>query len=339
MSYQRVVISKRGGPEVLELVTETELPEPGPGEVRVRIKATSVAFTDTLIRRGVYIATRKKALPFSPGYDIAGVVDKQGPGVTRFAPGDMVVDLTVTGGYSEYICLPEERLTLVPPGVAPAEATAIVLSYVTAYQMLHRLAKVQRGQTVLIHAAGGAVGSALLQLGRLHDVKMFATASKSKHDVIAQYDAVPIDYRSQDFRQVIFDAGPTGVDAIFDCTTPQNFNRGFGTLNSGGTLVFYGMQLGHAPLWQKLMLPVDMLSLFVRDLSSSKRSKAFYSIEALRKQKPDWFREDLTALMQHLANGQIEPLIEERLTLKDAEAAHRRVEAGSVKGKLVITMN
>ena len=339
MSYQRVVIPEYGGPEKLALVTEPTLPEPGADEVRIKVKATSAAFTDTLIRRGLYPATRKKARPFSPGYDMAGVVDKLGDGVTDFREGDLVADLTVTGGYSEYICLASERLTQVPKGADPAQATAMVLSYVTAYQMLHRLAGVKRGQTVLIHAAGGAVGTALMQLGQLYALKMFATASKSKHDIIEAYGAVPIDYKTEDFRQVMRKAGCSRVDAVFDCTTPRNFNRGFSLLNPGGTLVFYGMQLRGVSGLEKMLIPFSLLRYFARSFLSRKRSGKFYSIADLRDKHPDWFREDLGTLMQLLADGKLNPIIEERLTLADAQDAHRRIEAGSVKGKLVIVLD
>ena len=165
MGYKRVVITKFGGPEVLKMVDETILPEPKSGEVRVKVLVTSAAFTDVWIRMGTYPDVKEKP-PFSPGYDMVGVVDKLGEGVTRFKVGQRVADLTVIGAYSEYICLPESRLTLVPEGLDPAEAVSLVLSYVTAYQMLHRLARVKQGQRILIHGAGGAVGTAMLQLGK-----------------------------------------------------------------------------------------------------------------------------------------------------------------------------
>ncbi|MEM7438192.1 MAG: medium chain dehydrogenase/reductase family protein [Pseudomonadota bacterium] len=338
MSYQRVVITKYGGPEVLELVDELTLPEPGPGEVRIKVEATSANFTDTMIRRRIYPATRRKRPPFSPGYDIAGSVDKLGEGVSEFKLGEVVVDLTVTGGYSEYICLPADRLTRVPDGVDPVDATAMVLSYVTAYQLIHRLAKVKKGGVALVHAAGGAVGTALMELGRLHGLQMFGTASRSKHDLVKQQGAIPIDYTREDFRQVIREAGHPGVDAVFDCTTPKDFNRGFGLLNPGGTFAFYGMQLNHATNLQKALMPVDMARLFARNVFSPNRALKFYSIAKLRDQQPEWFKKDLGALLQMLADGQLRPVIEEKIALKDAQDAHRRLDKGAVKGKLVFAI-
>ncbi len=188
MSYKRVVITEFGGPEVLGVVEEKALPEPQPEQVRVRVLATSAAFTDTMIRKGIYPDAKEKP-PFSPGYDMVGVVDKLGAGVAKLKVGQSVADLTVVGAYSEYICLLESRLVHVPDGLDAAEAVSLILSYVTAYQMLHRSAEVQRGQRILVHGAGGAVGTALLQLGKLLDLEMYGTASKPKHELVASLGA------------------------------------------------------------------------------------------------------------------------------------------------------
>lgn len=171
MGYKKVVIKEFGGPEVLEVTEEPTLPEPGFGEVRIKVLTTSAAFTDTMIRKGQYPDVKAKP-PFSPGYDLVGLVDKPGEGAAKFNIGQKVADLTVVGAYAEYICLPESQLTLVPDELDPVEAVSLVLSYVTAYQMLHRYAKVNSGQRILIH---GAVGTAILQLGRLLDLTMYGT--------------------------------------------------------------------------------------------------------------------------------------------------------------------
>mgnify|MGYP000111973144 CR=1 FL=1 len=165
MSYKKVVISEFGGPEVLHIIEEPSLPEPEAGEVRIKVLATSAAFTDVMIRKGKYPDVKEKP-PFSPGYDMVGIVDSLGEGVTGFQVGQKVADLTVIGAYSEYICLAASRLTPVPDEVDPAEAVSLILSYVTAYQMLHRTANVKAGQSVLIHGAGGAGGTAMIQLGK-----------------------------------------------------------------------------------------------------------------------------------------------------------------------------
>ena len=174
MQNTRVLITAHGSPEVLKLVQE-DLPEPRPGEVRLRILATGVALADVLMRYGMY--PNMPPLPFSPGYDVVGIVDKLGEGVSDFAPGDTVAALTMIGGYSQYLCVAARELTRVPAGIDPAEAVSLVLNYVTAHQMIHRIAAIASGQTVLIHGAAGGVGTAALELGGLAGLKMYGTGS------------------------------------------------------------------------------------------------------------------------------------------------------------------
>ena len=334
MTFQRIQISKFGDPNVMKLVTEAELPKPAAGQVRIRVIAASAAMTDTMIRRGRYPGIGKKQLPLTPGYDIAGLVDEVGEGVSEFAIGDMVADMTITGGYSQYMCVNSDRLTKVPSGISPARATASALTYVTAYQMLHRIARVKRGQTVLVHAAGGAVGSALIQLGKLHELRMIATASHAKHDFVRSLGAEPIDCQSIDFRQGIRNLGLNGVDAVFDCTTPENFNRSYDVLNQDGLLVFFGVQMSRAGIWEKMILPFSFMRLFMRDLMTRKRSKVFYSIETMRDQNPEWFKKDLEKIFDLLAQGGIDPIIQDIIALADVQSAHRKLKQGRSRVKL-----
>ncbi|MFN8530126.1 MAG: alcohol dehydrogenase catalytic domain-containing protein [Anaerolineae bacterium] len=188
MSYQRILMQAYGDPDVLTLVEEPMLPVPKPGEVRIKMLATSACFTDTLIRRGRYMGVKER-LPFSPGYDLVGQIDAVGEGVTHLRVGQRVAALTVTGAYAEYVCLPADECVLVPDSLDPAEAVSMVLTYVTAYQMLHRLAKAQRGQRILVHGASGAVGSALLQLGKLLELEVFGTVSFDKVEQVRRLGA------------------------------------------------------------------------------------------------------------------------------------------------------
>ncbi len=137
----------------------------------------------------------------------------------------MVADSTIWGAYTETMLRPADSLVPVPAGLDPVEAVSMVLSYVTAYQMLHRVAKVQHGQKVLIHGAGGAVGTALIELGRQLDLKMYGTASKSKHTLVEILGATPIDYKNEDFLIQMQAIG--GVDAAFDAISGENFKRSF----------------------------------------------------------------------------------------------------------------
>jgi NADPH2:quinone reductase len=333
MSYKRVIVTEFGGPEVLKAVEEAALPEPGPGEVRVKVLATSACFTDTMIRKGVYRDLKKKP-PFPPGYDLVGAVDKLGAGVTTLQVGQTVAGLTVIGAYAEYMCRPEGSLVPVPDGLDPAEAVSLVLSYVTAYQMLHRSTKVQRRQSILVHGAGGAVGTAMLQLGALLDLEMYGTASRSKHELVAGLGATPIDYRSEDFVARIRDMTGDGVHAAFDPIGGDNFKRSFKSLRQGGTLVAYGFY--DNAMGKGGNVPLEFMRVKLWDILPNGRSTEFYSIGSLREKQPDWFREDLTELFNLLAQGKIEPVIAERMSLVEAARAHELVERADVQGKIVL---
>ena len=147
---KRVLVDRFGGPEVLRVV-EDEVPRPGPGEVRVRVLAAGVSFTDAQLRAGTYLGVPPP--PFTPGYELIGVVDELGPACSRLHVGDRVAALTAYGSYAEYVCVPEAEAVEVPDGLDPAEVVGLVLTYGTAYQMLHRSAQVQTKSE-----AGNALG-------------------------------------------------------------------------------------------------------------------------------------------------------------------------------------
>ena len=289
-----------------------------------------------MIRKGLYPDVKEKP-PFSPGYDMVGMVDKLGKGVTTLKVGQMVADLTVIGAYSEYICLPASYLVPVPEGLDPAEAVSLVLSYVTAYQMLHRSAEVKRGQSILVHGAGGAVGTAMLQLGKVLDLKMYGTASRSKHELVTSLGATPIDYKSEDFVECIRGLTGNGVDAAFDPIGGDNFNRSFKALKPGGVLVAYGFY--NATMGRGGNIPLGFIKLQIWNILPNGHSMKFYSIGALREKQAAWFREDLTELFNLLAQGKIKPVIAERMPLTEAAHAHELIEQSAVNGKIVLVVN
>lgn len=333
MSYKRVLVTEFGGPEVLEVVYEPKLPVPAPGEVRIRVLASSATFTDVLVRKGIYPGLKVKP-PFTPGYDMVGVVDKVGQEVTGFAEGDRVAELTIAGSYSEYICLPADRLVRVPETVDPAEAVSLVLSYVTAYQMLNRKAGVQEGQRILVHGAGGAVGSALLDIGQNMQLEMFGTASPGKHELVYDLGAVPIDYKSEDFVSRVGEMTGDGVDAVFDGIGGKHFSRSFKTLRKRGTMVAYGFY--DAGLGRGGGVVSSFAKILWLKLSPNGRRASFYSIAPMRDKRPDWFSADLGALMNMLSEGRIRPRIDRRMSLEQAAEAHDLVERAAVNGRIVL---
>ena len=336
MGYKRIIINQFGGREVLEMIEAEKLPEPGPGEVRVKVLVTSAAFTDVMIRKGMYPEVKEKP-PFALGYDLVGVVDKLGDGANRFKVGQRVADMTVIGAYSEFICLPENRLTPVPDDLDPAEAVSMILTYVTAYQLLNRAAKVQHGQRIVVHGAGGAVGTALLQLGRLMDLEMYGTASAAKQDLVARLGATPIDYQTEDFAARIPQTAGKGIDAAFDPIGGKNFKKSFSLLRKGGTLVAYGFY--NAVTDRGGSIPIDFFRLKIWNMLPNGRSAMFYSIGALRRKHPEWFAEDLDRLFDLLEKAQIKPIIAERMPLADVRRAHELIEGGAVQGKIVLTVS
>lgn len=346
--YKRVVISRLGGPEVLE-VREEELPEPGLGEVRVRILATGVSLPDILMREGVH--PEAPSPPFTPGWDLVGVVDKPGVGAYALEPGQMVAALPVWGANAEFICLPQEELVPVPEGLDPAEALAVVFNYVTAYQMMRRTARVKPGQRVLIHAAAGGIGTALLQLGRLVDLEMYGTASARKHELVSSLGGTPIDYHHVDFMEEIRRLTGDGVDVVFDgiCSTDY-LRRSFKSLRPGGTVVAYGLTSAlrggrlasgrrHRRLRRLQGLATIGGPIAASYLVPGNKRITTYSIQWLKRFRPAWYREDLSALLELLREGKIKPIIAERIPLDEVTRAHELLGSGAVTGKIVVLCN
>jgi NADPH:quinone reductase-like Zn-dependent oxidoreductase len=240
MAWQKVSISQFGGPEVLDLVEESTIPDPGPGEVRIKVLAAGTGFTDIFIRRGRY-PDYKGPLPFIPGYDIVGLVDKVGPGVASPREGQTVADLCVVGGYTQYAIRPAQFLVPVPDGVDPAEAVCIPLAYLTAFQMLTRYRQLAPGATILAIGASGTVGTALLDLARHFGLNAIGTCSAANMPIVESFGAKAIDYRDGDFVDALHKL-TAGVDAVFDAIGGAHFARSYDCLASGGLLVGYGSQ-------------------------------------------------------------------------------------------------
>ena len=240
MTWQKILISQFGGPEVLDLIEESAIPEPGPGEVRIKVLAAGTGFTDIFIRRGRY-PDYKGPLPFIPGYDIVGLVDKVGPGVASPLEGQMVADLCVVGGYTQYAIRPAQFLVAVPDGVDPAEAVCIPLAYLTAFQMLTRYHQLAPGATILAIGASGTVGTALLDLARHFGLNAIGTSSAANMPVVESFGAKAIDYRDGDFVDALHKL-TAGVDAVFDAIGGAHFARSYACLAPGGLLVGYGSQ-------------------------------------------------------------------------------------------------
>jgi NADPH:quinone reductase-like Zn-dependent oxidoreductase len=326
MKYRSVIVTRRGGPEVLQVV-ENDLRAPSAGEVQIKVLATPVCGPDTSARYGHTPFAPK--IPFVPGYAIIGVVDEIGHGVTSAAVGDRVAALTVYGGYAEYVFLGQDHLIPVPTMLDPAEAVTLILNYLVAYQALHRSAKVKAGAKVLIIGASGGVGTAFLQLGKLADLTMYGIASKSKHHILTEYGATPIDYHTQDFVDVIRKAEPDGLDAVFDGVGGDYFARGFSLLRRGGTLVGYGN-----PLSFSRMLRFLGQAILFNLLPNGKSAKYYSTGKSRLNRRP--FLEDWATLFKLLEERKIEPIIAAKFPILEAAEANELLENGTVIGNVVL---
>jgi len=326
-----VQVGRFGGPDGLEVV-DASLPTARRGEVRVRVLASGLEYTDVLIRRHLYPQTMRRRLPFVMGYDVVGEIDQLGDEVTGFQVGDRVGDMTVVGSNAAYRTLRADRLVRVPEGVDPAEAATLILSWTTAYQLLHRAARVQRGQRVLVQGAAGAVGQALLALGRLAGLKLWGTARGAQAALIRELGATPIDYQREDFTRVLLD----GFDVVFDGIAQNEYRRSCAALKRGGLLCAYGYSAGVQAQRRMVTMLMWIARLYLwRWLPGGKHAR-FYSINVMRARHPDWFRDDLERLFSLLATGAIRPRVAERISFDEVAEAHRRLEAGGLAGKLVL---
>ena len=328
----RVVQVRRfGGPDELEVV-DAPLPTAGRGEVRVRVLASSVNYTEVLIRRRLYPQTMRLQPPFVLGYDVVGEIDQLGDGVRGFQVGDRVADMTVVGSNAAYRTLRADNLARVPAGIDAAEAATIILSWTTAYQLLHRSAHVTPGQRVLVHGAAGAVGQALLALGRLAGLEMWGAARGEHAGMIHELGARPIDYRREDFTRVL----PSGFDVVFDGIGEDAYRRSFAALKPGGLLLAIGFSASVQAQQRMRTIVMSIARMYLwRFLPGGKQAR-FYSINVMRARHPAWFREDLERLFGLLATGAIRPRVAERICFDEVAEAHRRLEAGGLEGKLVL---
>ncbi len=326
-----VQVRRFGDADGLEVV-EGPLPTAGPGEVRVRVLASSLNYTDVLIRRHLYPQTAPLNLPFVMGYDVVGEIDQLGDGVRGLQIGDRVADMTVVGSNATYRTLKSSDVTRVPKEVDVAEAATLILSWMTAYQLLHRSARVKPGQHVLVHGAAGAVGQALLVLGKLAGLEMWGGANGQHAALIRELGARPIDYQTEDYTRVL----PGGFDIIVDGIGEDGYRRSFASLKRGGLLCAIGFSssVQARRTMTNILLSIARMYLWGW-LPGGKRTR-FYSINVMRARHPAWFREDLGRLFEMLKARTIQPRVAERISFDEVVAAHRRLEGGGLKGKLVL---
>jgi NADPH2:quinone reductase len=343
MKHTRIIVTHYGGPDALRVVEE-ERPEPKAGEVRVRVQAAGVSLPDIMARQGIHPETPR--VPFTPGWDLVGVVDRLGSGISGIEPGQIVAAMPIHGAYAEFVCLPQRELVPVPPGLDAAEAVSLILNYVTAYQMMHRSAKVSPGQSVLIHGAAGGVGSALLQLGRLAGLEMYGTCSSRGMPAVSDLGGIPIDYRDQNFVEEIRRRTSEGVHVVFDPIGGAHTWHSRGALRPGGRVVAYGnttslrgkgLASGRPGRRNRLHgIPIYVLYIAGSWLLPGRKRITPYSIQTLKRLRPALFRQDLITLLDLLHQQKIKPLIARRFPIAEARQAQELLAQGGVTGKIVL---
>jgi NADPH2:quinone reductase len=328
-TYRAVMVSRKGGPEVLQVI-ELPLEPPGPGQLRIRVRAAGVGSTDFFVLAGKYRYAPK--IPLVPGYEVAGVVDAIGAGVTGFEVGHRVAALTVYGAFAEFLIREAEHFLPIPDAVSDRDAAAVILNYITAWQMIHRVANVRSGQAALVTGAAGGVGTAALQLLKLHGVKTYGAASATKHDMLRSLGATPIDYRAGPMDRLTRELQPQGVDYVFDAVGGANVGPCIGALRRGGTLVGFGFMGASDSLSQLRMFANIFLGTRLRG-----RRGRFYGITMQYRKNPEPLREDLPKIFALLMDRKIDPLVKTTFPLLDARKALELLAAGSVEGKIVLT--
>jgi NADPH:quinone reductase-like Zn-dependent oxidoreductase len=333
--HHRVVVTRHGGPDVLQVVEE-DIPEPRAGEVRVKVLVAGISGYDLMDRR--YSFPGGPLVPYTPGQDVVGVVDKLGEGVSAVEPGQEVAGFTFgdAGGYAEFICRPASELVPVPSGLDPAEAVCVVVNYLTAHMVLHGTARMRSGERVLVHGAAGGTGSALLELGRLAGLEMYGTASKHNHELVSALGATSIDYRTEDFVKRIRSLTGDGVDAVLDPVGGAgHIWRSYRALRKGGRFVGYGMAATSKAGVRAIPLTLLMLVL-LKLIPDGKQASMSADIATFEQTHPGWYRETLTELLDSLAEGRIKPVVAERIPLVEAVRAHERLDRGGYAGKMVL---
>jgi NADPH:quinone reductase-like Zn-dependent oxidoreductase len=328
-----LMLRKFGDPDGFAVV-ERPVPEPGAGEVLVKVLAASVQFTDIMLRKGQYPDLKEKP-PLVLGYDLVGEVVKLGQGVTSPSVGQRVADLTMIGSYAQYRTLKADQVAIVDAALDPAEATTLVLSWMTAYQLLHRDARVQKGQKLLVIGAAGAVGQALVLLGKLAGCELWGAARARHADFVRALGAIHVDSDQADFRQVL----PEGFDVVFDGIGEQGFSRTWLAVGPNGHLAAFGVSAGIQRNVSIALVGFWFVKLWWWNTFSGGRSTSFYSITSLRKRHPDWFVADLGQLLGMLKRGEIKPHVAERIALDAVPDAHIRIERGGLEGKIVLVPN
>ena len=344
IQHQTATLTEIVLPGIVEpdgLVTrQRPVPAPGRGQALVRVDVTGVSYAEGSMRRGRYPGQPK--FPFVPGYDLVGTVTATGDRVDPGLVGRRVAAATKVGGWATHAVLDARTLVPVADDVDPAAVETVLVNGITAWQMLHRKARVAAGGTILVHGVNGGVANLVAQLARHAGIRVIGTASARNHDGLREQGVEPVDYRDPNLSARIRELAPEGVDAVFDHLGGASFDRSFGLLRRGGTLVGYGTASQRDDSTAVLAIFAGVLAKFTRwSLTpNGGRSATFYNFWGGSKARPAAFRsrlaQDLTSMVELVRQGVLTPRIATRMPLTDAAKALTLAESGTVSGKVLL---
>lgn len=335
---KQIVITQHGDTDVLKIQEKSD-PTPSPGEMLIKVKAIGINFADILARKGLYPDAPKP--PCVVGYEVSGVIESVGQGVDSSKIGHPVFALTRFNGYSEKVCVSENAVFPIPEFLDFERAAAIPVNYLTAYQLIHVMGGLKKGESVLIHNAGGGVGLAALDIALHLGANTYGTSSAGKHSFLKERGLnYPIDYRNHDFLSSVLDlTSGKGVELIIDPIGGKNWKKSYKALRSTGRLGMFGVStvtdstagkvvqfaklLLHMPWYNPLRLMNANKSVFGVNIGHMWREKGKIS---------GWMH----AILKGVEEGWIRPHVDRSFPFEHPSEAHAYIEARKNIGKIVL---
>jgi NADPH:quinone reductase-like Zn-dependent oxidoreductase len=340
---KKIVIYKAGSHDQIKL-EERPVPEPSANQCLIKVKSIGINYADTIIRQGLYASAKEYVgWPITPGFEISGIIEEVGTDCKKYQKGDEVFGITRFGGYTEYICLEEDLIYLKPPQFSFDEAAGFPAVFMTAYHALFQNFVLRPNSTTLVHSASGGMGTALLQLLRIHNCKVvgvvggqhkFETAKSSGADFV-------LDRYKEDIWKRAKEISPEGYDAIFDGNGPSTLSDGYKQLKPVGKLVSYGFhsmfqKSSKRTNWLKLALTYFQVPRFnPLDMVTDNKSIICFNVSFLFERK-DLLDECMSGLLQWIEEGKIKPPIVKAYPIENVIEAHKDLESGKTVGKLIL---
>ena len=337
---KQIWITKAGKPEVLQ-IREAPDPKPGEGEILIKVQSAGINFADIMARLGLY--QDAPDLPCVVGYEVSGIVEATGEGVDNVHPGDKVIGLTRFQGYSSKIVVPDIQVFPLPEDWSVDEGAALPVNYLTAYQLLVVMGSIREGSRVLIHGAGGGVGTAATQIAQIFNATIYGTASPGKHDYIKRNGVdYPIDYRNEDFVERVMDfTDGSGVEIVIDAIGGKHWKRSYDVLRSTGRLLMFGVssmaQSKKRSFFQtmKTLLSIPILKFYPVKLINENKGVLGVNVGHL------WHEQSMVntwadQLLKWAESGQIRPVVDTTFAFEDAPDAHHYIQDRKNKGKVCL---